>query len=94
MALIIIVVRVWKSLARNFSFEAKSIYLQLCLADDCLLFVHGGPKEHLYLKNILSIYQWALDQEINSQKSGIFCSQNIGPHARNEVSELMGIPIV
>lgn len=49
----------------------------LLFADDCLPFFRASMREMENMKRILDVYEQALGQQINFQKSKIFFSRNV-----------------
>ena len=66
----------------------------LLFADDCLLFCKATPGDCQNLLNILGLYEGALGQTINRQKTSIFFSQNTKPEIRGVIREMLGAQVM
>lgn len=63
----------------------------LLFADDCVIFDRVKSKEWQNLHNLLAVYERASDQCLNSQKTTIFFSSNIGRAERVLIQEVVGV---
>ena len=62
----------------------------LFFADDSLLFCSANGTECNKLKEILKIYESALGQKINTDKSSIFFSPNTSQELKDEILHILG----
>ena len=64
----------------------------LMFADDCMLFFRASTEECQVVKNILSQYEIASGQKLNTDKTSIFYSHNTPQETRLAIGNLMGAP--
>ena len=62
----------------------------LIFADDCLLFLRANTEECQVVMNILSQYEEASGQKLNSDKTSIFYSSNTPLDTRMAIGNLLG----
>ncbi|XP_057775198.1 uncharacterized protein LOC130994182 [Salvia miltiorrhiza] len=66
----------------------------LMFTDDCVFFCRASTTECANLKRVLGVYELALGQAINYQKSGIFFSSNVGDDERTTISTTLGVTML
>jgi hypothetical protein len=67
------------------------IISHLLFADDCFLFFRANVDLTNKMQAILSIYERASSQEVNLQKSEIYCSRNVLTTYHNNIASILGV---
>ena len=66
----------------------------LFFADDCLLFCKATPTECAHIQRILTWYEDASGQQVNSDKTTVFFSRNTLEVIQEELKVMLGVPII
>ena len=66
----------------------------LFFADDCLLFCRATSSECEKIQNILTWYEAASGQQVNSDKTMAFFSHNTSEAIQGELQILLGVPVI
>lgn len=59
-------------------------------ADDSYIYCHATKKEALQIMEILTIFERASGQKINTRKSSVFFSRNVRQETKTEVLQVLG----
>ena len=62
------------------------------LADDSLLFCKAKESKLRFIQQILDLYEKALGQKLNKEKTSIYFSHNTSADARRLLSWIVGVP--
>ena len=61
-------------------------------ADDSLLFCHAKVEEVKAIQDILKVYEKALGQQINAEKTTLFCGKSVREETKDSIKVLLGVP--
>ena len=64
----------------------------LFFADDSLLFCHAKVEEVKAIQDILKVYEKALGQQINAEKTTLFCGKSVREETKDSIKVLLGVP--